>query len=61
MNRGIDRSFIVRTGCSLNGGQVAQPLVDNVSLLPGIPSINVPLGQSRAEIDKHLPVPPTFN
>jgi hypothetical protein len=61
MNRGIDRSFIVRTGCSLNGGQVAQPLVDNVSLLPGIPSINVPLGQSRAEIDKHLPVPPTFS
>jgi competence ComEA-like helix-hairpin-helix protein len=60
MNRGVDRSFGARTGCSLNGGQVTQPLVDNLSLLPGIPAINVPTGKARAEIDAHFPVPPVF-
>jgi hypothetical protein len=60
MNRGIDRSFGARTGCSLNGGQVTPPLVDNLSLLPGIPTINVPLGQARTQIDNHFPVPPIF-
>jgi hypothetical protein len=60
MNRGTNRSFEARTGCSLNGGQVTPPLADNVSLLPGIRAINVPRGQSRTEIDTHFPVPPTF-
>jgi hypothetical protein len=60
MNFGIDRSFMARTGCSLNGGNAQPPLSANVDLLPGIPAINVPLGRARAEIDSHFPVPPTF-
>ena len=60
MNFGIDRSFMSRTGCSLNGGHATPPLSDNVDLLPGIPTINVPRGRARTEIDTHFPVPPTF-
>jgi hypothetical protein len=62
MNYGIDRSFESRTGCSLNGGTVAPPLADNLSLLPGIDIINVPTGvgpgTSQGEIDAHFPVSP---
>ena len=60
MNRGIDRSFGARTGCSLNGGQVTLPLIDNLSLLPGLLTINVPTGTAKAQIDANFPVPPVF-
>ena len=61
MNRGIDRAFEIRTGCSLNGGRVTTPLTDNLSLLPGISAINVPTGLAQAQIDLHFPVPPAFS
>ena len=60
MNRGIDRSFENRTGCSINGGNVTAPITDSVSLLPGIGAINVPTGLAQTRIDAHVPVPPTF-
>jgi hypothetical protein len=63
MNRGADRSFEVRTGCSING-TIITPIRDNISLLPGIDFINVPTGTaagtSQGEIDANFPVPPTF-
>jgi len=60
MNRGIDRSFENRTGCSINGGNVTTPITDSVSLLPGIGAINVPTGLAQTRIDAHVPVPPAF-
>lgn len=60
MNLGIDRSFENRTGCSLNGGVVRTPIIDNLSLLPGIGLINVPTGTALAQIEAFVPVPPTF-
>jgi hypothetical protein len=63
MNRGVDRSFEARTGCSINGTTIT-PIKDNVSLLPGIDFINMPTGAgagtAQGEIDANLPVPPTF-
>jgi hypothetical protein len=60
MNEGSNRSFENRTGCSINGPTVHAPITANVSLLPGIDTINVPTGAAQAEIDAHFPVPPVF-
>lgn len=60
MNKGYQRSFQDRTGFELTGAvgsaDLTTLLVDH-----GIGLINIPLGDTQDQLDRHFPVPPTFS
>lgn len=59
MNHGRDRSFQNRTGFRLLA-PVGSDVLANILVDRGIFFINIPTGDTKAQLDRHFPVPPKF-